>query len=85
MASVSHEQSLADVEREHILKVVARCGGNRTHASKLLGISIRGLRLKLLGYAHEGVPVPPPGGSESQNAYWSNCLPPRLGSLTLDG
>jgi two-component system, response regulator FlrC len=85
MASMSHEQRLADVEREHILKVVTRCGGNRTHASKILGISIRGLRLKLLGYAQEGVPVPPPGQSDPHNAYWSSSFPPRLGSLTLDG
>jgi hypothetical protein len=82
MASVSHEQSVADVEREHIFKVLSECGGNRTRASKILAISIRGLRGKLLGYASAGLEVPPVG-AETQTAkpYRS----PDLGSLALDG
>jgi len=60
MASFEAAQSLSDVEREHILRILERCGGNRTHAAKLLGISIRGLRQKLLGYAQAGVAVPQP-------------------------
>jgi hypothetical protein len=82
MASVSHEQSLADVEREHILKVLSGCGGNRTHASKILGISLRGLRGKLLGYALAGLEVPPVG-AETQAA--KTFRSPHLGSLALDG
>jgi DNA-binding NtrC family response regulator len=58
MAPFYNEQSLAAVEREHILKVVAFCQGNRTHAAKLLDISIRGLRIKLRGYEQAGVQVP---------------------------
>jgi len=60
MAPFEAAQSLSDVEREHILRMLERCAGNRTHAAKLLGISIRGLRQKLLGYAQAGVAVPPP-------------------------
>jgi hypothetical protein len=84
MASVSHEQSLADVEREHILKVLAECRGNRTHASKILDISIRGLRGKLLGYAQAGLQVPPVG-TQTQTAPPSIGSVLALGSLTLDG
>lgn len=29
---------LAEVERRHILRVLARTGGNRTHAARILGI-----------------------------------------------
>ena len=42
--------SLADIEREAIIHALQRCGGNRTHASKLLGISLRTLRNKLALY-----------------------------------
>jgi hypothetical protein len=51
MASCDVEQPLADVEREHVLQVVTRCAGNRTHAAKRLDISVRGLRMKLNSYA----------------------------------
>jgi DNA-binding NtrC family response regulator len=39
--------SLQEVEKNHILAVLDRCDGNRTHASARLGISIRTLRNKL--------------------------------------
>ena len=41
---------LAEVEREHILEVLEACGGNRTRAADVLGISIRTLRNKLHEY-----------------------------------
>jgi hypothetical protein len=59
MGSFYSCQKLADVEREYILQVLAECEGNRTRASKLLGISLRGLRLKLHNYACAGFNVPP--------------------------
>src|SRR5215203_3157787 len=59
MAPFDQYTSLAEVERDHILKVLELCDGNRTHAARLLCISIRGLRMKLLGYARAGVLVPP--------------------------
>jgi DNA-binding NtrC family response regulator len=58
MASCDLAQTLADVEREHVLQVVAHCAGNRTHAAKRLDISVRGLRIKLNSYAHAGFSIP---------------------------
>ena len=56
--------SLADVEREHILDTVTRCHGNRTRTAKVLKISVRSLRMKLLSYALTGSEVTAPGQSE---------------------
>jgi hypothetical protein len=53
--------TLDDVERDYILSVLRRCEGNRTRASKLLGISVRGLRIKLAAYFEHGHQVPEPG------------------------
>lgn len=54
-------QTVANVERTLILDTLDHCLGNRTHAAKILGISIRTLRNKLNQYADEGVAVPAPG------------------------
>lgn len=43
-------RSMADVERDLILNTLDHCLGNRTHAAKILGISIRTLRNKLNQY-----------------------------------
>jgi two-component system, response regulator FlrC len=56
-------RTVADVERDLILETLKHCRGNRTHASNILGISIRTLRNKLNEYAGAGVAVPPPGSS----------------------
>ena len=47
-------RSLADVERELILETLVSCGGNRTYASDILGISVRTLRNKLVQYGESG-------------------------------
>ena len=52
--------TLAEVERRHIFDTLDLCENNRTRAAKVLGLSIRGLRLKLHEYEHEGFQVPPP-------------------------
>jgi DNA-binding NtrC family response regulator len=39
--------TVADAEREHILDALARCGGNQTHAARLLGISRNTLLARL--------------------------------------
>jgi Bacterial regulatory protein, Fis family len=52
--------TLAAVEQRHILSALHFFGNNRTHAAKALGISIRGLRMKLRQYETEGVSVPTP-------------------------
>jgi DNA-binding NtrC family response regulator len=44
--------SLWEMERDLIFKTLARVKGNRTHAAKILGISIRTLRNKLREYRH---------------------------------
>ncbi|GGH28934.1 sigma-54-dependent Fis family transcriptional regulator [Alsobacter metallidurans] len=54
-------RTVADVERELILDTLDHCLGNRTHAAKILGISIRTLRNKLNEYTADGVAVPGPG------------------------
>ncbi len=46
--------SLAEVEKRHIFAAMDKTDGNRTHAAKLLGISVRTLRNKLNEY---GVPA----------------------------
>ncbi|MEP0235731.1 sigma-54 dependent transcriptional regulator [Roseibium sp.] len=54
-------RTVSDVERDLILDTLDHCLGNRTHAAKILGISIRTLRNKLNQYTDEGVRVPGPG------------------------
>jgi two-component system response regulator FlrC len=54
-------RTVADVERDLILDTLDHCLGNRTHAAKILGISIRTLRNKLNQYTDEGISVPGPG------------------------
>src|SRR3954469_15752739 len=51
---------LLDLEREHILDTLRQCRGNRTHTARSLGISVRGLRMKLSTYAKMGADVLPP-------------------------
>jgi two-component system response regulator FlrC len=46
--------SLAEVEKRHIFAAMDKTEGNRTHAARLLGISVRTLRNKLNEY---GVPA----------------------------
>jgi DNA-binding NtrC family response regulator len=42
--------TLAELERQHIYAALDRCKGNRTHAAKVLDVSIRTLRNKLHEY-----------------------------------
>jgi len=42
--------SLSDVERDHIQEVLARVGGNKTKAAKILGLDRRSLYRRLDAY-----------------------------------
>ena len=46
------------IERELVLQTLERCDGNRTHAARLLGLSVRTMRNKIKQYATSGVDVP---------------------------
>ncbi|MCG6121956.1 MAG: sigma-54 dependent transcriptional regulator [Microvirga sp.] len=56
-------RTVAEVEQDLILDTLDHCLGNRTHAAKILGISIRTLRNKLNEYTAAGLAVPEPGQS----------------------
>jgi DNA-binding NtrC family response regulator len=49
-AGAAEFPTLADLERQHIFAALDRCKGNRTHAAKILDVSIRTLRNKLHEY-----------------------------------
>jgi two-component system response regulator FlrC len=55
-------RTVADVEQDLILDTLDHCLGNRTHAARILGISIRTLRNKLSEYMAHGINVAEPGG-----------------------
>lgn len=48
-------RTISDVERDMIINTLDHCLGNRTHAAKILGISIRTLRNKLNQYKDDGI------------------------------
>ena len=52
--SVVEAGNVKDIEREHILKVLAEVGGSRKLAVERLGISVRKLRYKLQEYREAG-------------------------------
>jgi len=54
-------KTIHEVERDMIVNTLDHCLGNRTHAAKILGISIRTLRNKLNQYKDDGVDVPKAG------------------------
>ena len=58
-------RTVTDVERDLIIDTLKHTLGNRTHAAKILGISIRTLRNKLNTYVQDGVAVPTPGAGEA--------------------
>ncbi len=58
-------QTVSEMEQQLILDTLRHCLGNRTHASNILGISIRTLRNKLKEYTEAGVDVPMPQGNAS--------------------
>jgi two-component system, response regulator FlrC len=61
-------QTVARVEQDLILDTLDHYLGNRTHAARILGISIRTLRNKLNEYEAAGVAVPDPGQARTATA-----------------
>jgi transcriptional regulator with PAS, ATPase and Fis domain len=50
----THEiRTMAEVEKEHILKIYRRLNGNKSHSAKALGIGLNTLRRKLDSYGIE--------------------------------
>ena len=49
---------LAELEKRYIMRALQQTGQNRTHAAKLLGISVRTLRNKIRLYSTDGIDVP---------------------------
>jgi two-component system, NtrC family, response regulator AtoC len=47
----SQIESMEEVEKRHIAKVLADCDGNRTHAAEKLGLNVRTLRNKIKQYS----------------------------------
>ncbi len=47
--------NLEEIEKEMVQRALSKTKGNRTHAAKLLGISVRTLRNKLAEYRRTGL------------------------------
>ncbi len=50
--------TLAEAERKLVIETLIRCRGNRTHAAKMLGISVRTVRNRIAEYRRIGVCLP---------------------------
>jgi hypothetical protein len=59
---------VADVERELVLRTLAGCNGNRTHAARALGMSVRTLRNRIRLYTAHGIDVPAHGAPQKSRA-----------------
>lgn len=57
--------TISEIERELMLQTLAHCAGNRTHAARVLGVSVRTLRNKIKQYSAEGIDIPAPHGEPS--------------------
>ncbi|HEY7179821.1 MAG TPA: sigma-54 dependent transcriptional regulator [Blastocatellia bacterium] len=56
--SIEQNMTLRELEREYILGVLRRTGGNKSRAAELLGLDRKTLYRRLDEYRAEGVPVP---------------------------
>src|SRR5690606_41019583 len=58
--------NLADVERWMIFATLRKCGGNKTRAAALLGVSLKTLYNRLNAYRAQGLLMDYPGAPESE-------------------
>jgi len=58
VASLPVGSTVRDIERELVLQTLTRCNGNRTHAARQLGVSVRTLRNRIRLYSARGIDVP---------------------------
>jgi hypothetical protein len=61
--------TVGEVERALVLQTLASCGGNRTHAARVLGLSLRTLRNKIRFYAAQGIEVPATSGINNHRSW----------------
>jgi len=50
--------TFSEVERELVLQTIIHCNGNRTHAARVLGMSVRTIRNKIREYSAMGYLTP---------------------------
>ena len=50
--------TVEEIERELVLQTLARCHGNRTHAARVLGLSVRTMRNKIRLYGTDRADIP---------------------------
>ena len=67
--------TVEEIERALVVHTLARCDGNRTHAARVLGLSVRTLRNKIRVYSAEGIEVPAHRGSGSSCLAAPACAP----------
>jgi len=56
--------TMADAERELFLATLRHCGGNKRRTADVLGVSLKTVYNKLLGYSNGGAPVLRVAGGE---------------------
>jgi len=56
--AISFHGAVSDFKRRLIEATLVRAHGNRTHAARVLGLSVRTMRNKIRQYATDGVDIP---------------------------
>lgn len=78
MISLPIGTTVAEIERELVLQTLASCKGNRTHAARVLGVSVRTLRNRIRLYSARGIDVPAHSGSALKSSALAHLAEVRL-------